>query len=337
MIRLDSNENPFGPSPRSIEAVRRCLTESHRYPDNNCSELRSRLGDLHQFPVEQILIGSGSTAVISMLCHTLLRPGLNAVTGERSFVVYGMAVRATGAQLVEAPMRGNEIDLAAILQRINPNTRLALLANPNNPTGTMIETAAVEAFLVKVPRHVVTVLDEAYFDFATHFATIRKIEYSKSLNFVRRGANVVVLRTFSKAHGLAGLRIGYGIGPEDLLTHCARAQGMYSVSSAAQAAAVAALDDDEHITKALTNNNCQADFLTRALSELGFDVTPTWANFLYCNVAQKAESISQHLLNDGISVRPLGAWGAPNCIRVSIGTPEQNRQFLQAMRKITLL
>ncbi len=181
--------------------------------------------------------------MLSLLCQTLLAPGLNAVTSERSFIVYSMAVQAAGARLVEAPMRDDSFDLEAILAAIDSNTRIVFLANPNNPTGTMVEADVVERFLARLPGHVVVVLDEAYYEFALHFAALRKIKYSNSLDYVRQGASVVVLRTFSKAHGLAGLRVGYGLGPAELLGYCARMRNTFSVSSVAQAAAMAALDD----------------------------------------------------------------------------------------------
>jgi histidinol-phosphate aminotransferase len=272
--------------------------------------------------------------MLSLLCHTLLAPGLNAVTCEKSFIVYGMAVRATGAELIETHMRNDGFDLAAILGAINDHTRLVLLANPNNPTGTLLDVDELERFISKVPAHVVVVLDEAYYEFAEHFAERRKVGYSRSLTYLRKGARVVVLRTFSKAHGLAGLRIGYGLGPTELLSYCRRMQDTYAVSSVAQAAALAALDDEEHVARSVSHNAEQAQRLEDGLSNLGFRVVPTWANFLYCDLRQDAAAISQRLREQGISVRPLGAWGAPTCIRISIGTVPQNEGFLEVMRRI---
>jgi histidinol-phosphate aminotransferase len=334
LIRLDSNENPLGPSPRAIEAMRRALGEAHAYPDNDCTALSSKLSELHQIPADQILVTAGSTGMLSRLCHTLLAPGLNALTSKKSFVVYGMAVRATGAELIETPTRNDGFDLTAILRAINDRTRLVLLANPNNPTGTMLDVDELERFISKIPGHVVVVLDEAYHEFAAHFAERRKVEYSRSLTYLRKDASVVVLRTFSKAHGLAGLRIGYGLGPAELIAYCRRMQDTYSVSSVAQAAALAALDDEEHVTRSVSHNAEQADRLRIGLSELRFRVVPTWANFLYCDLRQDAAAISQRLREQGISVRPLGAWGAPTCIRISIGTVPQNEKLLEAMRGI---
>ena len=238
--------------------------------------------------IEQVLVTAGSTALLGLLCQTMLAPGLNAVTSERSFIVYSMAVHATGAQLIEAPMREDGFDLAAILDAINEDTRIVFLANPNNPTGTMLEAAAIDKFIAEVPGHVVVVLDEAYYEFAMRFADRRKVEYSRSLEYVRQGASVIVLRTFSKAHGLAGLRVGYGLGPAELLAYCARMRNTFSVSSVAQTAAIAALDDAKHIERVVSNNAEQAQILGVGLSELGYRVVPTAANFLYCDVGEDA-------------------------------------------------
>jgi histidinol-phosphate aminotransferase len=334
MIRLDANENPFGPSPLAVEAGAAALNSSNLYPDDDSIPLRRKLADVHQVSGEQILVTAGSTQMLSLLCQTLLGPGLNAITSERSFVVYGMAVRASGAQLIEAPMRGDHINLPAILDLINEHTRLIFLANPNNPTGTMLDAASIDQFSAQVPGHVVIVLDEAYYEFAAHFAEKRKVNYSRSLDYLRGTENVVVLRTFSKVHGLAGLRIGYGMGPAELMAYCARMRNTFSVSSVAQAAALAATADEDHVLETLANNAEQAQILGVGLSELGFHVVPTWTNFLYCNVGQEAALFAHRLRERGISVRPLEAWGAPGCIRVSIGTPQQNDAFLRAAQEI---
>jgi len=336
LIKLDSNENPFGPSPRAVEAMRLAQSTAHQYPDDDCSELRSRLAAFHSVPQEQVLVTAGSTALLGLLCQTLLAPGLNAVTSERSFIVYSMAVHATGAQLVETAMREDGYDLSAILDAINEHTRVVFLANPNNPTGTVLDADAIDQFLAEVPGHVVVVLDEAYHEFALRFAAQRKGEYSRSLDYLRQGASVVVLRTFSKVHGLAGLRVGYGLGPTELMAYCARMRTTYSVSSVAQVAALAALDDHQHIVKTVANNTAQAQVLGVGLSELGFRVVPTAANFFYCNVDGDAAEFAGRLRGEGVSVRALGVWGAPNCVRVSIGTPEQNQFLLSAARTIRL-
>jgi histidinol-phosphate aminotransferase len=335
LIKLDSNENPFGPSPRAIDAMRSALASANFYPDDDCNLLRRKLAMHHDLPPEEVLVTAGSTALLSILCQTLLAPGLNAVTSERSFLVYSLAVQATGAHLIEAPMHNDGFDLEAILGAIDENTRLVFLANPNNPTGTVLDAQAVDWLVASVPANVVLVLDEAYYEFALHFAALRRVTYSKSLDYIRQGSSVIVLRTFSKAHGLAGLRIGYGLGPAELLAYCARMRNTFSVSSVAQSAALAALDDQSHLDRVVANNAVEAKLMAEELLRLGFRVVPTSANFLYCDLGEDALDFAGRLRDEGVSVRPLGVWGAPNCIRVSIGTPEQNRFFLTTIGKVS--
>jgi len=334
LIKLDSNENPFGPSARAVDAVRSALSTANLYPDDDCSLLRRKLATHHDLQPEQVLVTAGSTALLSLLCQTLLAPGLNAVTSDRSFIVYSMAVHAAGGQLSETRMRDDGFDLDAVLAAIDANTRIVFLANPNNPTGTMLEAAVVERFVTELPGHVVLVLDEAYYEFAMHFAALRKITYSNSLEYVRQGTNTVVLRTFSKAHGLAGLRVGYGLGPAELLGYCARMRNTFSVSSVAQAAALAAIEDHEYIQRVVENNSMQSRDLAQGLAELGYRVVPTSANFLFCDLGEDAVGVANRLQDEGVAVRPLGHWGAPNCIRVTIGRPEQNQALLGAARRV---
>src|ERR1700683_3707022 len=334
LIKLDSNENPFGPSPRAIDAMRSALATANSYPDDDGTALCWKLAAHHGLRPEQVLVTAGSTGVLSLLCQALLEPGRNAVTSERSFIIYSMVVRAAGARLVEAPMRDDAFDPEAILAAIDANTRIVFLANPNNPTGAMLEADLVEHFLARVPSQVVVVLDEAYYEFAQHFAALRKIGYSKSLDQVRRSASVVLLRTFSKAHGLAGLRVGYGLGPGELLGYCAHMRNTFSVSSVAQTAAAAALDDHPHVQRVVENNALQSRALSEGLSALGYRIVPTAANFLLCELGKDAAAFANRLQDEGVAVRPLGHWGAPNCIRVTIGTPEQNKAFLQAARTL---
>jgi len=334
VIRLDSNENPFGPSPKAVEAMAAVLTATNGYPDDDATVLRRKIAEHHDLPPDQVLVTPGSSGMLTLLCETLLAPGLNAITSERSFIVYGMATHAAGARLIEAPMKDDAIDLDAALQVVNLDTRIVFLANPNNPTGTLLDAAQLDQFLGELPAHVVVVLDEAYYEFAADFAARRKVEYSRGLQYVKQCASVVVLRTFSKAHGLAGLRVGYGVGPAELLSFCTRMRSTFSISSIAQAAALAAMEDEKHIALTVSNNSEQARAMAAGLSEIGIRVVPTWANFLYCNLGHDAAAIAEQLCRVGVSVRPLGAWGAPRCVRVSIGTAEQNRIFLEAMGRV---
>ena len=333
-IKLASNENPFGPSPMALEAMRAALAEGNFYPDDNTDVLREALAAKHDLQADQILVTPGSTGLLNLSARTLLTPGLNAVTSQLSFVQYRIVTGATGATLIEAPLRDNGFDLDAVAQAINADTRIVFLANPNNPTGTLFGAKALDQFLDRVPNHVVVVIDEAYYEFGQFFAEQRGVEYSHSLDYVRQGRNVIVLRTFSKAHGLGGLRIGYGMGPAELIGYCARLHVTFSVSSVAQAGAVAALGDEAHIGKTLRNNAEGTQWLHTQLSELGFSPVPTWANFVYCDVHEDSVAVAKRMQDNGIIVRPLKPWGAPNAIRVTAGTPEENQLFLAAFKKV---
>jgi histidinol-phosphate aminotransferase len=331
-IKLASNENPFGPSPRAAESMRRALAETHFYPDDDAPQLRQ--AQRHGVPTENVLVTAGATSLIEIVARTLMRPGLNTVIGERSFIVYPIATRAAGGALKIVPMRNDGFDLDAMAATIDENTRVVFLANPNNPTGTLFDADAVERFLAKVPANVVTVLDEAYYDFAQHFATRRGVTYSRSLDYVKQGRNVIVLRTFSKAHGLAGVRVGYGIGPAELVASLTKLRTTFSVSNVAQAAALAALEDEEHVRHALVNNEAQSDLLTKNLLAMGCRIVPTWANFIYCEAGEPADPLAQKLQDQDVIIRSLRPWRIPEAIRISIGTPQQNDTFLKAFQKV---
>ena len=333
LIKLDSNENPFGPSPVALHAMQAVLQGCSVYPDDDATTLRVRLAEHHGVPVEQVLVAGGLTEFLGMLANTFLAPGLNAVTSQRSFMVYRLATAAAGAQLIEVPMHQNGFDLDGIAAAVNSQTGIVFLANPNNPTGALVTADDVDRLLSRVTRPVV-VLDEAYYEFAQDFAARRSVSYSRSLDYVREGRNVVVLRTFSKVHGLAGARVGYGIASAELIARIARQRPMYCVSSLAQAGALAALEDSPHIRKAVDNNTDQAERLFQALSAMGYAVTPTWGNFLYCETGQDAGVVAERLKLEGILIRPLDQWGAPEAIRITIGRPEQNDALLRAMKQL---
>ena len=250
-IKMASNENPFGPSPLAVEAMRRAAGDANLYPDNEVTSLRQRLAKLHGMGPENILVTAGSTSFLTIIGRTLLAPGLNAVTSERTFIIYPIATEAPGGRLITVAMRGDTYDLDRILAAINPETRIVFIANPNNPTGTLLAPAELDRFMSQVPEQVCVVLDEAYCDFAQYCARQRGVEYSHSMQYVHEGRNIVVLRTFSKAHGLAGARIGYGIAPAEQISYFARLRTVFSVTHVAEAAALAALEDEPHIRKTL--------------------------------------------------------------------------------------
>lgn len=333
-IKLASNENPFGPSPLAIEALKAATTDSHFYPDNGVVELTARLAEIHEVDRSQILVTAGSTTLLDIAARTLLGPGLNAVTSKLSFIVYPIVTQAAGAHLIEVPTLNDGYDLDRIFSAVDSNTRIVYLANPNNPTGTVVDANAIDRFLDRLPSHVITILDEAYYDFASYFAAERGFDYSHAIDNVRAGKPVIVLRTFSKAHGLAGLRVGYGIGPAELVGYLGRMKPAFMVSSLAETAALAALADEPHVQRAVENNAAGAKLLTPAIAAMGIRVVPTWANFLFCHVGEDTAPLCQLMQEEGVIVRPMtGPWRAPDAFRVTIGTPEHNQQFLAVLKR----
>jgi histidinol-phosphate aminotransferase len=335
MIKLASNENPFGPSPLALQAIREAAAEVNLYPDNDASELRQALAARHQLDEQQIFIADGSLGILDVIARTLLVPGTNCISSERSFISYPVITRSIGARFIEVPMRNDAYDLDAIAAAIDEQTRVVILANPNNPTGTMFDADATEAFLKQVPESVLVILDEAYSDFAEHFARQRGVTYSRSFDYVRAGReNALVLRTFSKAHGLAGIRLGYACGNPELLRYFARVRNSFSISVVAEAAGLAAIRDESHIRKTVENNAVGAAWLMERFKELGVHAVPTSANFIYFTIDEDANAFAKRMQAEGVIVRSLVPWGTPNAIRVSIGTPEQNETFVRALKKV---
>ena len=330
LLYLDSNENPFGPSPRAVEAIQRALAEGNRYPENDADELRAKLASVHQLGPEQIIISNGLTDLLSVIARTCLSPGQNAITSERSFVAYPTAAESARAQLIQVPTCESGYDLLAIAKAVSRDTRVIFLSNPNNPTGTLITADQTEWLLDHLPDFVLLVIDEAYYEFAQDFARKKKVHYSRSLDLLREGRNVIVLRTFSKVHGLAGIRVGYGCCSAELVSRLTVQRSIYSVSRVAQAAAIAALEDQEHISRTVANNSAEAPRVQEALASAGYATVPTWANFVFCELKQPARPIREKLKAEQIRVRALDVWGIPNALRFSVGTPEQNRRMLEA-------
>jgi histidinol-phosphate aminotransferase len=337
MTKLGSNENPFGPSPLAIRAMEAAASGVHLYPDNDMVALRERLAAHHNIAPSQLIVGAGSTNLLDILARTLLAPGLNAITSERSFIVYPIVTRSAGAELRQVPTRNNGFNLDAITDAIDSNTRLIYIANPNNPTGTMTPAAEMDRFLDRLPDNVVVALDEAYFEYADWLARERGIDYSHSLDYVRQERSVLVLRTFSKAYGLAAARVGYGMGPAELINYLSRLKTAFIVNGIGEAGALAALDDREHYERSMRNNAAQLTLLTRQLRELGYTPVESWGNFIYIETGEDASTLARRLQMSGIIVRPLtGSWGSRTAIRVSIGSPEENRKFIDALKHVTM-
>jgi histidinol-phosphate aminotransferase len=336
MIKLGSNENPFGPSPLAIRAMESAAKSVHLYPDNDMIALRERLAAHHGLSPNQLIVTAGSTNLLDIVARTLLAPGLNAVTSERSFIVYPIVTRSCGAELRQVPVRNDGFDLDAISDAIDSDTRLVFIANPNNPTGTLIPAKEMDRFLDRLPEKVVVALDEAYYDYAEWLARERCVDYSHAIDYVRHERSVLVLRTFSKAHGLAALRVGYGMGPAELINYLARLKTAFIVNGLGEAGALAALDDREHYEKSMRNNSAQLAVLTRQLRELGYAPVESWGNFIYIETGEDASALARRLQMNGIIVRPLnGSWGARTAIRVTVGAPDENRKFIDALKQVT--
>jgi histidinol-phosphate aminotransferase len=331
LLRMNANENPYGPSPRALEAMRAALDHCHLYPDDRALALRRKLAAIHGLQPEQVMAAAGLSCLLCLIARALLGPGRNAVTGEQSFIMYPVAAAAAGGELIQTPMPNGGFDLGAMASAIDSNTRIIFIANPNNPTGSLVKADQLEGFLRALPAEVTLVLDEAYYEYAQQFARLR--QYSRALDYVREGRNLVVLRTFSKAHGLAGIRVGYGMGPAELISRIDRMRTIYSVSAVAQAGALAALDDEAHLRNATERNAEQAQVLLNRMAEMGYTVLETWTNFLYCRLGTDAEIFAGRLADGGVLVQPLAGWGAPQAVRATIGTPEQNQIFLRALAR----
>ena len=327
-IKLASNENPLGASPLAIAAAQKALAASNRYPDGSGFYLREALAKKHGIPVESIILGGGSTELIDLSARIALVPGDCGVTSYGSFPLYYIAIRATGASFLDVPMRDYQFDLEAIARDLPEETKLIFLANPNNPTGTMFSADNLDTFLARVPEHILVVLDEAYYDY------VEDPNYSRSIDIVRGGRNLIVLRTFSKVYGLAGLRIGYGIGPAALLAEMNKIRGPFNTSGVAQAAALAALDDTEHVRRSVESNRAGLAQLASGLHSLKIKFVPSVANFLLVIFGTDTEPLVEELLKHGVIVRPMRWMGFPTALRVTVGTHEENEKFLRALAEV---
>jgi histidinol-phosphate aminotransferase len=326
-VKLASNENPLGPSPRAVEAAREALTVANRYPDGGGYYLREALAGLHGIPNENVILGLGSSELIDLSARMMLRQGDEGLTSLGSFPLYYIAVQATGGQLVTTPLKNHAFDLDAMASAITSQTRIIILANPNNPTGTMFTADEFDSFLKRVPEDVLVVLDEAYCDYVQHPG------YTRSIECVRSGANVLVLRTFSKVHGLAGLRIGYGIGPAALLKEMDKVRTPFNTSGVAQAAALAAMGDVDHTRRSVESNRAGMIQLTAGLDKIGAKFVPSFGNFIYIEAGVRASEIAGELEKLAVIVRPLDWMGMPDGLRVTVGTTDENGKFLTAFAK----
>jgi histidinol-phosphate aminotransferase len=325
VVKLASNENPLGPSPKAVEAGRAAMAEVNRYPDPQATELRAALAAHLGMPVSHLLAGNGSVEIVDLIARAFLGPGDNAVISEHAFVRFRQIVAAHnhGARLV--PMRDWTHDLVAMAGAIDGRTRLVFVANPNNPTGTWNRRAEVEALVEALPPGCLLVLDEAYFEYAAD------PDYPNGVDLVRRGAPVIVTRTFSKVYGLGGLRAGYAVAAPEVLEALLVIREAFGTNSAAQAAATAALGDVDHVRRSVEMNRAEKARVAAALGERGFEVLPSLANFVTFDTRAGGRDVFRRLLARGVIVRPLDPNAMGSWLRVSIGTPEENAAFLAAL------
>ncbi len=325
IIKMASNENPLGPSPKAVEAMQALLAESHIYPDGGGWKLRRALAEKFGLDMGNVILGCGSNEVIEFIGHAFLKPGDNIITAGHAFLVYKLMAKVFGADTIEVPDPGYTHDLDAMAAAITPRTKEIFIANPNNPTGTLVGQEEIDRFMDKVPPHVVVVFDEAYYEFLDN--------PPDTLKFVREGRNVVVLRTFSKIQGLAGLRIGYGLGPADLIEILQRARQPFNTTALAQAAALAGLLDEEHQarTKAVTDEG--RAYLQEQFAAMGLEFVPSYANFVLVKVGD-GNAVFKAMMREGIILRAMAAYKLPEWIRVSVGTMEQNRRCIEVLQKV---
>jgi histidinol-phosphate aminotransferase len=328
VVKLASNEGPFGPFPAALEAISRGAEELNRYPDGGAYRLRMALAELHGVRFEEIAPGAGSDGVVDYLSQLALDPGDEIVCGWPSFPSYVIDALKVGAVPKRVPLRDHRYDLDAMLEAIGSRTKLVYVCHPNNPTGTMNTRAELDAFLDQVPGHVLTVLDQAYYEY------IDDPDYVDGLEYLKAGRKVVVLRTFSKIYGLAGLRVGYAIAPEEVVTAIGKVRRAFDVNSAAQVAALASLDSPEELARRRRANAEGIVQLERIMREHGLEPPPSVANFLFAEVGEDSRPLFEQLLREGVIVRPAGGFGAPGAIRVTVGAANENELFGEALGRV---
>lgn len=325
IVKLASNENPLGPSPRALNAAQDALHDMALYPDGAGFALKTRLSAKLAVDPAQIVLGNGSNDVLDMVARAFLAPGASAVFSQHAFAVYPIATQTVGAHGIVAPAKNYGHDLAAMRAAIRDDTRVLWIANPNNPTGTFLPWTEIEAFLATVPRQVLVVLDEAYGEY------LPQAERCDTTAWLAHFPNLVITRTFSKAYGLAGLRVGYGLGHPDVIDLMNRVRQPFNVNAPALAAAEAALDDSDFLARSHALNTAGMAQLMAGLGDLGIETVPSRGNFLLARVGDAAR-VNTELLKRGVIVRPVANYGLPEFLRVSVGLAAQNARFLDALR-----
>jgi histidinol-phosphate aminotransferase len=324
VIKLASNENPLGPSPKAIAALSKVQATLHRYPDGGATQLRQAIADRWKVASDQVILGNGSDEILGLLAKTFLTPGDEAILADHTFVIYKMEVTAVHGKPIVVPLVNWTHDLESMARAITPRTRLLFLCNPNNPTGTMVSAEAVDRLMARVPEDVIVVFDEAYFEY------VRNAQFPDAMAYVKQGRNAIVLRTFSKIYGLAGLRIGYGVSTSEIIGFLNRVRPPFNANSLAQTAALAALEDDNHVAESRAVNAAGMEQLEQGLRALGMTPISSETNFLYFDAKRDGRSIFDALLREGIIVRHIEG----TMIRITIGRSDENTAFLKAFKKV---
>lgn len=326
--KLASNENPLGPSPQAIEAIKKALDQSNLYPDNDCYSLSESISSQLGISSQNLCIGNGSTDLLFFIGFTFLNPGDGFIMSESSFIVGKMVARIMECNLIEVPLKDYRHDLNAISNNITDSTKIVYLDNPSNPIGTVVTEEEVSRFIEKIPEHVLVVFDEAYNGYAA------QKNYPRTLKFIEEGKNVIITRTFSKLYGLAGLRVGYCISQKCIADAIKKVLPPFTVNRIAQIGAAAALTDEEHVRKSLEVNRSGKRILTEGLDKMDIFYIPSETNFITLDLGTDAKILAGKLQKRGIVVRPLDMYGKPTFLRVTIGTPDQNKRFLEAFEEV---
>ncbi|HXA10113.1 MAG TPA: histidinol-phosphate transaminase [Chthoniobacterales bacterium] len=325
IVKLASNENPLGPSPRARAAMQAALAGANLYPDGGGFYLCAALADKQKVAPENIILGNGSNEIIEFIGHAFLRPGAELVTSENAFIAYRLVASLFGATAIEVPDREYRFDLEAVRQAITPRTRLVFIANPNNPTGTLVRQEAIDGFMAGLPNDVVVVFDEAYFEYLD--------DAPDTLRLVREGRNAIVLRTFSKIHALANLRIGYGMARPELIRVLQKAREPFNTNGVAQAGALAALTDEAHQAESKRITDEGRRYLEGEFTAMGLAFVPSVANFVLVKVGD-GKAVFKALLRHGVIVRALSGYKFPEWVRITVGTMEENRTCIAALREV---
>lgn len=324
IIKLASNENPLGPSPKAVAAMKAEAEKVHIYPDGGGYRLRTAIAEKFGFERENVVISNGSNEIIELVGHGFLSPGDNVIAAKHAFVVYKLMATLFGAETIEVDDPGFVHDLDAMASAINGKTRMIFIANPNNPTGTMVGQEAIDRFMARVPEHVMVIFDEAYFEFVH--------EAPDTLKYIREGRNVVVMRTFSKIQGLAGLRIGYGLTTPEIAKVLHKCRQPFNTNSIAQAGAIAGLGDEDHQKRTRDLNDEGLAYLQQSFSEMGLEYVPSFANFVLVKVGD-GDAVFSAMLRKGVIIRAMRAYKLPEWVRISVGTMPQNQRCIATLRE----